>query len=123
LTDQYVDFDAIRVDHPAFDAEIDADMRAADEHFAATLRQLRKARRLTQEQLAEAMGISQSEISRIEQEANLLLSTLRRFVAATGGRLESRAVCDDHAVSLEIGDLTGEMPPTGIRTAAAQPSA
>jgi len=45
-----------------------------------TLRDLRKARRLTQVKLAKALGISQDGVSRIEQRSDLLLS-------AMGGKL------------------------------------
>ncbi|WP_218081241.1 helix-turn-helix domain-containing protein [Anthocerotibacter panamensis] len=53
-----------------------------------TLRQLRQARRLTQERMAETLGIGQDSISRIEQRSDLLLSTLRSYVKAMGGDLQ-----------------------------------
>ena len=52
-----------------------------------TLRELRKARRLTQASLARELGIGQDAISRLEQRSDLLLSTLRRTVEAMGGSL------------------------------------
>ena len=52
-----------------------------------TLRELRKARRLTQVSVARELGVSQDAVSRMEQRSDLLLSTLRRTVAAMGGRL------------------------------------
>ena len=52
-----------------------------------TLRELRKARRLTQVSLARELGIGQEGISRLERRSDLLLSTLRRTVEAMGGRL------------------------------------
>ena len=52
-----------------------------------TLRELRKARRLTQVSVARELGISQDGVSRLEQRSDLLLSTLRRTVEAMGGRL------------------------------------
>ena len=52
-----------------------------------TLRELRKARRLTQASVARELGISQDAISRLEQRSDLLLSTLRRTVEAMGGSL------------------------------------
>ena len=51
------------------------------------LRELRKARRLTQAHLARELGISQDGISRLEQRSDLLLSTLRKTVEAMGGSL------------------------------------
>lgn len=53
-----------------------------------TLQDLRKARELTQERLAERLGISQENVSRLEKRSDLLLSTLSGYVAAMGGRLQ-----------------------------------
>ena len=52
-----------------------------------TLRELRKARRLTQVSVARELGVSQDAVSRMEQRTDLLLSTLRRTVEAMGGSL------------------------------------
>lgn len=49
------------------------------------LRQLRKARKLTQARLAAALGITQDSVSRLEKRSDLLLSTLRKTVRAMGG--------------------------------------
>jgi DNA-binding XRE family transcriptional regulator len=62
----------------------------ADELLAdqMSLRDLRKARRLTQERMAELLGIKQEGVSRLEKRSDLLLSTLRGYVARMGGKLE-----------------------------------
>lgn len=52
-----------------------------------TLQDLRKARALTQERVAEMLGIKQENVSRLEKRSDLLLSTLGDYVAAMGGRL------------------------------------
>ena len=52
-----------------------------------TLRDLRKAREPTQERMAEALHISQDGVSRIEKRSDFLLSTLRSYVEAMGGKL------------------------------------
>jgi transcriptional regulator with XRE-family HTH domain len=52
-----------------------------------TLRDLRKARALTQVQLAKALGIGQEHVSRLEQRTDMLLSTLAGYVKAMGGDL------------------------------------
>ena len=52
-----------------------------------TLRELRKARQLTQVSVARELGVSQDAISRLERRSDLLLSTLRRTVEAMGGTL------------------------------------
>ena len=52
-----------------------------------TLRELRKARKLTQVRLARRLGITQDGVSRLEKRSDLLLSTLRETVEAMGGNL------------------------------------
>lgn len=52
-----------------------------------SLRDLRKARKQTQVRLAKKLGIKQENVSRIEQRADLLISTLRGYVEAMGGKL------------------------------------
>jgi transcriptional regulator with XRE-family HTH domain len=53
-----------------------------------TLRDLRKAQDLTQERMAELLGVGQDNISRLEGRADMLLSTLRSYIAAMGGSLD-----------------------------------
>jgi predicted XRE-type DNA-binding protein len=53
----------------------------------ATLRRLREARALTQSTVAELLDMDQSEVSRLERRSDMLLSTLKRFVQATGGEM------------------------------------
>jgi DNA-binding XRE family transcriptional regulator len=52
-----------------------------------SLRDLRRARKLTQVRMAKALGINQDSVSRLEQRSDLLLSTLRKTVEAMGGSL------------------------------------
>ena len=68
-----------------------------------TLRDLRRARELTQERMAELLGVGQDNISRLEGRADMLLSTLRSYVAAMGGSLDIVVRFPDRpAVSLSI---------------------
>lgn len=53
-----------------------------------TIQELRKARKLTQEKLAEILNIKQENISRIEKRSDILISTLRNHIEAMGGQLE-----------------------------------
>ena len=62
-----------------------------------TMRELRKARRMTQTEMAKALGVKQEQISRIEQRTDLHISTLRRSVEAMGGRLSLVAEFPDGA--------------------------
>lgn len=57
-----------------------------------SLAELRRRQGLTQQEVGRRMGISQSDVSKLERRGDVRLSTLRAFVAATGGRLELRAV-------------------------------
>lgn len=52
-----------------------------------SLQDLRQTLALTQEQIAQMLGIKQDGVSRIEKRSDLLLSTLRRYVRAMGGDL------------------------------------
>ncbi|MBK7663037.1 MAG: XRE family transcriptional regulator [Sterolibacteriaceae bacterium] len=54
----------------------------------ATLKDLRQAVAQTQEELAATLGVGQDTISRLEKRSDMLLSTLRRYVEAMGGKLE-----------------------------------
>jgi DNA-binding XRE family transcriptional regulator len=76
-------------------ARMTPQMRAAVEADAArmiaeemTLRDLRKARHMTQERLAAELGIKQESVSNLEKRSDMLLSTLQHYVGALGGELE-----------------------------------
>ncbi len=72
-----------------------------------TLAELRRARKLTQEQLAAAMHVSQAQVSRVENQADLYLSTLRSYIEALGGELQIRvAFPGGKWTEVAIGDIT-----------------
>ena len=76
-----------------------------------TLRDLRQARHMTQERIAELMGVEQENVSRLERRADLLLSTLSSYVAAMGGTLRLVAEFPNrHPVAIALADITGEAP-------------
>lgn len=52
-----------------------------------SLQELRQAHNLTQKRMAQVLGIGQDSVSRLEQRSDLLISTLRGYVEALGGRL------------------------------------
>ena len=62
-----------------------------------TLRELRRARKLTQVHVAKALGLTQDSVSRLEKRSDLLLSTLRKTVKAMGGNLSLIAEFPDRA--------------------------
>lgn len=72
------------------------------------LADLRVQRQRTQAQLAELIGTSQSGVSRLERQQDILVSTLRDYVRATGGRLRLVAEFPNHAYEIDLPVLTGE---------------
>ena len=51
------------------------------------LRELRRARKITQVRMAQELGIGQDGVSKLEKRADLMISTLRKTVEAMGGSL------------------------------------
>lgn len=72
--------------------------------FHATgLADIRKASSLTQQQMAELLGTDQGTVSKIEHRGDLLLSTLREYLAAAGAvRPKIVAERDGVEISLEL---------------------
>jgi predicted XRE-type DNA-binding protein len=64
------------------------------------LEEMRKARQMTQAKVAEALGVNQGEVSKIEHRTDLYLSTLAGYVEALGGELEIRAVFADREIRI-----------------------
>jgi predicted XRE-type DNA-binding protein len=60
-----------------------------------TLSQIRKGRKISQARIAEALGIGQMQISRLEKRKDPRLSTMQRTVAAMGGHLTMIATFPD----------------------------
>ena len=54
----------------------------------AALADLRKALRVSQEELAHALGKSQAAVAQMEQRVDMKVSTLREAIEAMGGRLD-----------------------------------
>lgn len=66
------------------------------ENMMRELVSLRSAHGLTQECVAERMGVSQPMVSQIERyDANPTLDTVRRYAMAVGARLETRVLDDE----------------------------
>ncbi|HZD50645.1 MAG TPA: XRE family transcriptional regulator [Silvibacterium sp.] len=64
------------------------------------LDELREARQLTQEELADILKVDQGSISRLEHRTDVYISTLRRYVEAMGGTLQIRAVFPEGEVQI-----------------------
>ena len=70
---------------PATRARIEAEGRRLSDDLH--LSQLRKARGLTQETMADLLGVSQAEVSKMERRTELYVGTLRKFIEAMNGEL------------------------------------
>lgn len=70
------------------------------------LHELREARQLTQQQLAEHLRSGQAAVSKLERRTDMYVSTLRRFIEAMGGELEIVARFPDGDV--RITNFSGE---------------
>jgi DNA-binding XRE family transcriptional regulator len=70
---------------PATRARMEAEGRRLSDDLH--LSQLRKARGLTQETMAELLGVSQAEVSKMERRTELYVGTLRKFIEAMNGEL------------------------------------
>jgi hypothetical protein len=69
------------------------------------LADLRKALKVSQEELASALGKSQAAIAQMEQRADMKISTLRQTIEAMGGKLELVAHFPTGDVSIvELGE-------------------
>ena len=64
------------------------------------LAQVREQRGASQQKVASALNVTQANVSRIEHEEDVYLSTLRGYVEALGGKLEVQAVFPDVVISL-----------------------
>ncbi|MGH7688126.1 MAG: XRE family transcriptional regulator [Gemmatimonadaceae bacterium] len=64
------------------------------------LQDLRRARQLSQEDLAERLGASQPEVSKMESRADVYVSTVRRYIEAMGGELDIVARFPDGSVKI-----------------------
>ncbi len=53
-----------------------------------TLQELRRARDRSQQSTADALGLKQAAVSRLEHRDDMRISTLREYVQALGGELE-----------------------------------
>lgn len=79
-------------------ARVDEHKRAME--VALELAGARGERGVSQTELAKRMKVSQANISRIEREGDIHLSTLAGYVGALGGELKIEAVFGNRSVSL-----------------------
>src|SRR5260370_39465371 len=66
-----------------------------------TLRDLRRAKQITQEEVARRLSGRQVYVSRLERRADMKLSTLREYVRALGGDLQLMVTFPGELVKLQ----------------------
>jgi len=65
------------------------------------LAELRQARHLTQEQIAQNLKIKQASVSKMETQTDMYISTMRKYIEAMGGELEIIAKFPEGNVKVE----------------------
>jgi transcriptional regulator with XRE-family HTH domain len=70
---------------------------AREKIAAILLQQAREASGLTQEEVAQRMGVTQASLSRMEHRPDVKLSNILKYVEAIGGRLEVSVVLPSQA--------------------------
>lgn len=72
------------------------------------LHELRRARALTQRELAGALNVNQPAVAKLEQRADIYVSSLRSYIEAVGGRLKIIAEFPDGEVTITNFSRLGE---------------
>lgn len=86
----------------------------------ASLRELRRALGINQENVAKALGINQENVSRMEDRHDILLSTLVRAIEALGGKLELK-VAIKNGPTVNLGKMAAAAAATPARRRARAP--
>jgi len=73
------------------------------------LHELRRARALTQRDLAEMLQVNQPAVSKLEQWADVYVSSLRSYIEAVGGRLKIVAEFPEGEVAITNFSDVGEV--------------
>lgn len=73
------------------------------------LHELRRARSLTQQDLAKALNVNQPAVSKLEQRADMYVSSLRSYIEAVGGRLKIVAEFPEGEVAVTNFSQLGEV--------------
>ena len=82
-------------------ARVEAYERAME--AVLSLAKLREVAGMTQAEVAKRLDFSQANVSRIERQHDLYVSTLADYVGALGGQLQLVAVFPDQHLSVELG--------------------
>ncbi len=82
------------------EAQVKAEAEAQRLGEEMDLAEVRRALKLSQEEIGQTLQIKQGSVAKIEKRTDMYVSTLRRFIEAMGGELEIVAQFPDHAVKI-----------------------
>jgi len=71
--------------------------------YGGTLAEIRHLRGMTQTAVADELGVSQAQVSRVESGTDMLVSTLARYIDAIGGDLELVARFGENRLVIDTG--------------------
>lgn len=83
------------------EARMQAEIEAKRLHREMELAEIRRALKLSQEELAQTLQVGQAAVAKLEKRTDMYVSTLRRFIEAMGGELEIVARFPDHEVHIK----------------------
>ena len=66
----------------------DVDNQAQAILIGMALQELRQTRHLTQQELAEILDVNQAALSKMENQSDMRVSTLRKVLLAMGGKMK-----------------------------------
>jgi transcriptional regulator with XRE-family HTH domain len=69
--------------------------------ISMALQELRQTRHLTQQELAEILHVNQAALSKMENQTDIRVSTLRKLLAGMGGKLKLVAEFPDGDVVID----------------------
>ena len=81
-------------------ARAEAEAQALRLDAEMNLAEVRRALKLSQEEIAQTLQVGQGSVAKIEKRTDMYVSTLRRFIEAMGGELEIVARFADHSVKI-----------------------
>jgi transcriptional regulator with XRE-family HTH domain len=83
------------------EAQAEANALASRLEEEMDLAEVRRALKLSQDELAQTLQVGQGAVAKIERRTDMYVSTLRRFIEAMCGELEIFARFPDHAVKIK----------------------
>jgi hypothetical protein len=94
-------------------AELEA-FKKECEQYQENLADVRQKYRLAKATIAEVLNVDCSSVAKIERNSDMLINTLRNFIAAEGGELELRVTFPNHEVQfLNFSGLENLNEPSG----------